>query len=73
MTDEGKRPDNEVTPEGAVEIAEQALDAASGGLLPASGETSVKIDFCRPETSLGGPHVSEKVKTQDFHLSGKKI
>ena len=60
MTDEGKKTDNVVTPEGAVEIDEQDLDAASGGLLPASGETSVKIGFCRPETG---------VKYEDFTTS----
>ena len=73
MTDEGKKTDNEVTPEGAVEINEQDLDAASGGLLPAVklGLAGNKLDNKLGLVGAGpgaGPHVKGgDVQMQDFH------
>ena len=76
MADEGKKSDNQVTPEGAVEIDEQDLDAASGGLLP--GTQSLKITAVDLKLGVagagpgGGPHVrGGTTELQDFNLTKK--
>ena len=50
MNEDDKKNENDVTPEGAVEVNEEDLDQASGGAgyLKMPTDTSVKIDFADP-------------------------
>jgi len=76
MADEGKKTDNQVAPEGAVEIDEQDLDAASGGLLatsPTLEPTPVDKTILTGAGPGGGPHVkSGTVTVTNSTLSGNQ-
>ena len=50
MNEEDKKNENEVTPEGAVEVNEEDLDQASGGAIymQTPTTTAVKIDYTSP-------------------------
>ena len=59
MTDEQAKNDNEVTPEGAVEVNEGDLDQASGGSLNFTKPTdSFSLNYSKIDTNLAGQKVT---------------
>ena len=66
MSDKKPEKDKQVTPEGAVEIEEEQLDQASGGLEEVTLNYSKMLQY-DPTTAPSDPTVSEAT------LTGKKI
>ena len=67
MADEKPNKENEVTPEGAVEIKEEDLDQASGG----AGFLKVPVDRLTGEGAVDGiklPQGDGSVKPADFTM-----
>ena len=59
MTDEKPEKEEEVTPKGAVEVNEEDLDQAAGGVESWSqpADTSVKIDFSAQKAAPADPSI----------------
>lgn len=73
MNEDDKKNENEVTPEGAVEIQEEDLEQASGGAIYMKTPTdaSVKIDFADPSVKLMGDGSVKPTDLKSYDL--KKI
>jgi hypothetical protein len=67
VNEDDKKNENDVTPEGAVEVNEEDLDQASGGAIymKTPADTSLKIDYTSPTTTALG---DGSVKPAEYDL-----